>query len=370
MERHSLESVGRDTDYPSVSLFFTEVSKLSMKSTLKSTMDNSFQKNSKQRMLGVWDLRASAITLGGLLLFVEELLIAARRQFLPEVCDIAIVQNKSRETGNGVAALTRENCEEYPVLSVLFDLAGIGRIFLIETGVLSKFVEDNGYDLWPTKSVKPGYRYGTTLFAQEFFKEHGFVPQLSCSLQARKRAGDFYRKHIAPNLPVVMHLKNNPRHQGQSNANLPAWFEFFAHRSSRDKVKFILIGNEDPGEEIRGLANVVLTQDDRDDLGRDLALIEMAFLFMGMASGPCNLAIFSNVPYMIFKNPDHHTQEMKRELRGQDHFVFARPLQKMLRVVETGAGLIKEWEHFLTHLSPQDWQVRLEQIDHKKVEFL
>ena len=318
-----------------------------MKSALSVARGKRFEKNSR-RVLGVWDLRAAQISLGGLLLFVEELLIAARRRFLPEVYDIAVVRNKRYGTGDSVAALTKENCEDHPVLSVLFDLAGTRRVFWMEAGVFQKFVEDNSCDVWPTKSVKPGYRYGTTLFAQEFFKEQKFIPRLSCGLQARKRARDFYRKHAAPHLPVVVHLKNNPRHQNQSNANLPAWFEFFAH-CRREKVKFILIGNEDPGLEIRGLPNVVLSRDDGDDLGRDLALIEMAFLFMGMASGPCNLAIFSDVPYMIFKNPGHHAQEMKRELGDKDHFVFAGPLQKMLRVVETGTGLIKEWERFISN---------------------
>lgn len=318
-----------------------------MKSALSVTRDKRRKKDSS-KVLGVWDLRAAEITLGGLLLFVEELLIAARRRFLPEAYDIAVVRNENRVTGDGVASLTKENCEGHPALSVLFELAGTRRFFLIEENALSKFVEDNSYDIWPTKSMKPAYRYGTTIFVQKFFKEQKFIPYLSCGLQARKRALDFYQKHAAPYLPVVVHLKNNPRHQNQSNANLPAWFEFFARCRLREKMKFILIGNEDPGPKIRGLSNVVLSRDHGDDLGRDLALIEMAFLFMGMASGPCNLAIFSDVPYLIFKNPDHHAQEMKLELGDEDHFVFAKAAQKMLCVVETGAILVREWENFIS----------------------
>ena len=73
-------------------------------------------------------------------------------------------------------------------------------------------------------------------------------------------------------------------------------------------------------------------------------------MFLGMASGPCNVAIFSKIPYAIYKNPDHHSKEMKRELGTKDHFSFAGSYQKIYRMKETEANLREHFFSIYDHL--------------------
>lgn len=313
------------------------------------------------RLLGVWDTRKAPLTLGGSLIFIEELLIECRLRSLKQSFDIALTGplpvNLPTEK-----PLSREDVVAVPALAVFFEFDVVRDVFAVTQSEAAELAGAGERELWPLVS-DGSYRYGTTLPAQKYFREHGQLPDLPCGLAARKRAWEFYRDEVHPALPVVIHLKNASGRPSESNADLDAWYHLFS--ADRTGVKFIMIGNEDPGERFRALPNVVLTQDRGHDLGRDLGLIEMALVFMGMASGPANLAIFNAAPYVIFKNPDHHAAEMKEELGERDHVCFARPLQKILRVKETGEGLVRGWTGFFPYLNPQDWQARIQTIYHK-----
>ena len=169
-------------------------------------------------------------------------------------------------------------------------------------------------------------------------------------------------------MPVVVHLKNNPREQGCSNANFDAWFTFFERCVLRYDVKFILVGNETTDQRILGLPNVLVAQGVEGNLSRELALIQTALAFMGMASGPCNMAVFSDVPYVIFKNPDHHVRETALELGQADRFPFAVGFQKLLREFETADRLMSEFRLLYTSSSRQDWERRLDGLRHAHAE--
>ena len=75
-----------------------------------------------------------------------------------------------------------------------------------------------------------------------------------------------------------------------------------------------LVGNEDVDNRITELPNVLLSRNFQSNISRDLAIIQISCAFMGMASGPCNMAIFSEIPYVIYKNPDHDAEQMALEL--------------------------------------------------------
>jgi ADP-heptose:LPS heptosyltransferase len=89
---------------------------------------------------------------------------------------------------------------------------------------------------------------------------------------------------------------------------------------------------------------VIVTKNHESNISRDLALISQAAIFMGMSSGPCNIAIFSDTPFIIYKNPDHDVEEMKLELGKNNRFVFSTASQKFLRIFETVENLIQEFE--------------------------
>ncbi len=307
-----------------------------------------------KRVGGHWDLRVSPLTLGGLLIFIEELNLVAEKKscecgydiFFSGELKLPIVGQERANQGD-LIVLTKAICKNYPLLMMLYEFLGVENIYWSQSSASISLIKSQDCEIWPSENIRAHYRYGTTKYVQNFFKTHGRIPYLSVNLASRTRALDFCKKHLKSEMAVVVHLKNVSSHLGQSNANCDEWFKFFRYCSSRYNAKFILIGNDEPGEEIRKLKNVVVASDESHDIGRDLALIQTASFFMGMASGPCNMAIFGKVPYVIFKDPDHHRLEMQEELGDNDHFIFSGSLQKILRVVQTEQILIEQWQQFL-----------------------
>ena len=115
------------------------------------------------------------------------------------------------------------------------------------------------------------------------------------------------------------------------------------------------------------LPNVILSRDYGSSLSRDLALIQTASIFMGMTSGPCNMALFSDIPYAIYKNPDHDVEEMAIELGKADRFPFAMPFQKIMRIFETGDNLMAEFANLYAQINRQDWEKRVASLHNQRV---
>ena len=160
----------------------------------------------------------------------------------------------------------------------------------------------------------------------------------------------------------MIHLKNATHEQSQSNANFGEWAAFLKVCTSRYDVKFILIGNERLPDQIRRLPNVIVSQDLGSSLARDLALVQTACAFMGMASGPCSVAIFSDIPYLIYKHPDHHQEEMAQELGDGQRFSFATPAQKILREFETNKILMSEFTRLYSQIDRHKWEQRIRDL--------
>lgn len=329
----------------------------------------------RKQVFGIWDLCLSPISLGGLLILVAELKMQCKIHGI-ESADICIIGDAARllsmqhtqPDGGPVTLLDSEACKGSPLLSMLLDMEGIGDCYLYDTvAALKDFVQTSPYQYvtWPALSDQgvSSHRYASTIYAQRFYREQGFVSHLSCKAKHIRYAAHFIERNVMPCVPVVVHLKNNPRERGCSNADFDAWFSFFQECSSRYyDVKFILVGNETIDQRILGLPNVLAARNFESNLSRDLALIQTAFAFMGMGSGPCNMAVFSKVPYVIFKNPNHDVEQMALELGEADRFPFAIGFQKVLRVFETGDCLMSEFEHLYTSSSRQDWEKRLDSL--------
>ena len=112
---------------------------------------------------------------------------------------------------------------------------------------------------------------------------------------------------------------------------MDVWFQFFQKYSGNSKIQFILIGDDEIDQRIQALPNVCRTRDFGSYIITDLGFIQCADYFMSMASGPCNMALFSKTPYLILKDPDHHTLEMKKEIGDKDQYIFAQKNQYIIR---------------------------------------
>lgn len=328
----------------------------------------------RPRVLGVWDVRKARLRLGNMVILAQELHAQAELH-QGEVEGVCFVHDAERplpvpvspEGDGAVVFLDAPACAGSAALSVLSSLKGVDACYHAgSVSAVREFVErqPRPYVVWPPLEGldvqgRIDYPYGETLFLQDFFKRFGHLPPITLKPEPLAWARAFIEATVRPAYPVVVHLKNAPPEQSQSNADPGAWAGFFEACVPQREVKFVVIGNEPVDARIRRLPNVVVTQDLGGSAVRDLALIQTARVFMGMASGPCNMAVFTDIPYLICKHPDHTPEKMARELGDRDHFAFAAPGQKLLRVHETRELLMSEFARLWAQADRESWERRL-----------
>lgn len=326
----------------------------------------------KKTIFGIWNIDISPLTLGGLITFIVELQIQLRIYGTPnfDICFIGsnFKSCRSIEIHNmhvadpdagGISA--PYGIEQLSVITILRDFSPVSCCHFFRT--FEEFQEIYGSDpssriVWPDVrgSTDIPHKYNDTRYIQNYFRQNGFIPLISSRGESEKWATEFIKNIVSPSIPVVIHLKNNQNQKNCSNANFDAWYGFFLHYIQKSTVKFILIGNEPLDSRIISLPNVIITADNGGNLPRDLALVSKAAIFMGMSSGPCNIAIYSDIPYAIYKNPDHDVEEMKLELGNSSRFTFSTNYQQLLRVFESTERLIEEFEELSLVITKTDME--------------
>lgn len=271
------------------------------------------------RLLAVWDFDRAGTSLGGLLLLLAE----ARIRLIVEKfsgIDLCLVGNRQGKLPEAIS-------------KALSSLEDIEKIFYLNNfHELSNLLSTSEYaSAWPKDITScRAHELVCTLPLQRLYAETKIRPRLFSREEHINWANDFIN-NIRAELVVAVHLKNNPTNTG-SNAEFSSWLGFFKEAARHFAVKFILLGNERMPPKIEELSNVILP---RLDLSKDFALIQCADIFLGMTSGPCQMAILGDKPYQIYKNPGHHAEEMARELGSADCLPFAGENQKIFRVQET-----------------------------------
>ncbi|MFZ4482159.1 MAG: hypothetical protein ACOYNZ_19955 [Rhodoferax sp.] len=183
----------------------------------------------------------------------------------------------------------------------------------------------------------------TALYAQTGLKPRLQWSQLqqATSLQARRHfAGRLYCVHLRSVAPFVPE---------ESNADGLLWNAFFQRRAAVGQCDFLLIG-DDPlpaGLDLRPGVTRAASSALGLDLAGQLALIGVSDGFLGMASGLCTAANFSETPHVIFKHPAHHAAEMMRELGTAHAFAFADERQQLWRR-EAGVAALDEAFHLIS----------------------
>lgn len=298
-----------------------------------------------RKIIGVWDINAAPLKLGFLIIFLEELLQLCKKH--GGSADIAFVKSRDAIDYSFIGAMV----SFFPRLSSLY---------IFETAAeLDAFLAWKGdaYEKWPLNAeIARTSWHGSTLSIQEFCRGGGSLVGLKGNNAVLKETLAFMDGHLDGALPVVLHLKNSTV-DAQSNAVMDSWCELFKHCAEAGlPVKFLLIADDPIDPRCLCTPNVIRVGDFRSSLSLYLGLIEHAFIFMGMSSGPCNMALLSNVPYIIIKHPDHHPEEMERELRGNENFPFAGRRQRFIRKVETPELLIGEFERVYNSQDADSWR--------------
>lgn len=288
--------------------------------------------------LGIWDISRGGLSLGGLLIFVAEL----SATFKGESFDLCLLDPSSSirdlcdsPTPNSIGQI---RIGGHPTLNAIALLQNVDRI-LYSTSI-DELRNIKNVSTWPNLANLDQHRQISTLQLQELFKSGIPIPPLRFIDAQRRKNKEFLKENLRARLPIVVHLKNSTQ-DPLSNAKQDIWCAFFSEMLSREEFYFLLIGNEEISANILELPNTLSTSNHHLSLCDELSLIELAYAFMGMAAGPCQMAIFGSNPYRIYKHPDHHKEEMNEELGDKNFLPFARANQKIIRQFETTQGLIE-----------------------------
>ena len=303
------------------------------------------------QVLGWWNKSLPGTTLGTLLIFHAECSLVSR------LCNSGAIDIALNAASHGISnvpdgkfRLLESDDSEDAALSILNGIESIGKIYLcggirgLQT--LSECLNDTHLS-WPQANrLEMPSAYDTTQYLQEMWRATGRLKPLTFKTDLRAWACQTIR-HTFGNSPVVgLHLKqvigyveNSPI----SLANEPVWFEFLTDAASQFDIQFLLIGDDPICADIQALRQVTLARNiGADNFCMHLALLSECAGFMGMMSSICNTALFSDLPYVVFKNPDHHRQEMILEIGSNDHYPFATQYQKIIRENETSTRLLEE----------------------------
>lgn len=260
----------------------------------------------------VWDLTLERLTIGGALVLRQEGEILARLEGRSSLIVHLVSDDRARPSAKRIA-------------QIVFDTS---------TFPIHVLDSNEAPEGWPSSAARSRSDFSYFAFSRiiALYAATGIRPRLQWGHLKQVSA-----KQVRRNFPgslYLVHLRSvAPFSAEESNADGPAWDAFFRKHADAGKCNFLLVG-DDPlpaGLDLRpGVARAVSSPLNLD-LATQLALIDFADGFLGMASGLCTAANFSETPHVIFKHPAHHTAEMTRELGAAEAFVFAGERQQLWR---------------------------------------
>ncbi|MBI1883196.1 MAG: hypothetical protein HYS08_03190 [Chlamydiae bacterium] len=219
--------------------------------------------------------------------------------------------------------------------------------------VILKTVEDlysysKGAWTWPPINEEgqiAQMRFNSTYQQQAYFRKYNRFPSFKIKPEWRRRANCFLEDiRTKVERPIVaLHLKQQIGQDGKSNANVTRWIEFINDISSFSPCFFVLVGKDGLGFDLSDMNHIAFTRDAKLPLPVELAILQETDFFMGMSSGLCQMAIFGDKPYAIFKNPGHDTKEMECEHIINHRFPFASEEQHFLIAWEDNSLLRREF---------------------------
>jgi len=276
----------------------------------------------------VWDLRLERITLGGALVLRQEGEILAAVQGCQRIALHIVCRFDERVAVERIALIVFGS-SKYP-----FDI----------------FYSEDQVNGWPSISHRLQDNFSYFAFARiaELHKLTGIKPRLDWN-DAFATAACLKRSNFPGRLYCV-HLRSiEPFEPEESNACGMAWSIFFERHAKPGERDFLLLGDDPMPKGLGLMPGVSRAKLDPHclNLATQLALIATSDGFLGMASGICTAANFSDTPHVIFKHPAHHAAEMERELGTAKSFSFASERQQLWRRVATCDALDEAFEEII-----------------------
>lgn len=323
----------------------------------------------KGRLLVIWDFRAAVYSVGDSINLHEVTLILRDFHQLEKVdiCFLCDPAHPARSYDGYAQILGITPCNYYMYLGEIVSLAQmnpyLGSLMIFDSAAgLERYVSDNidTYGvIWPSGweyfTGAPAYSW-TFDFVHYFYRNHGYIPGPPMKASLLKWARYFLREHVGTSIPIVVHMRNvkTPEREFSRNANYDIWREFFDYCvASRYPVTFVVIcsrGEIDP--RLRECRNVLIAKDFGTTVVQDLALIPVSAMFMGPTSGPCHMAMFSDVPYII---TNFRTGRKIVDVERNRDLVFAKPLQRLIWEPATASLLIELFSDLFQRIDLEKW---------------
>lgn len=324
----------------------------------------------KKRILGIWDFKALPWSIGDPLVFIERLSILKVEHNAEEI-DLCVVYDRDNPIGNrgrsGYYNITSDNAQEYMLefLPLFSTCPYLGSIYQFNSRKeFYHFLRSNSerYDIFPPLGQQLGGTYDFDRGAephsneiQEFYNAHGYIPYLRIGDRDSSWAKWFYLNHLPDKtVPVALSLKQT-YHSSERNANPTVWLSFIDNcNMDFPEVVFIVVGlREEIFDGLRKRSNVIIAKDFGTSIIEDLALLRTSFLYMGTTSGVNQIAVFSDLPYLIFQLPNIH----KYGLKPGENFSFATDRQKAFSsaILVTPKLLLDEFRYLYSKLDRNKW---------------
>ncbi|MFC1987019.1 hypothetical protein ACFLVH_00485 [Chloroflexota bacterium] len=322
----------------------------------------------KKTILGVWDYKTLPWSIGDLLCFTETLSVLKLKHDADKV-DICVVCDSKNPAGNrGYQNITPSNFRYYLFnrLPLISTSPYLGAVFQFDSWAeFYSFLRQsiNRHIIYPpvVQQLAETFNFygGATLKEiRDFYRERRFIPYLTIDEHHLSWAHNFYADKAKGLLPVVVSLRWHPHGTTNRNADHEGWLGFFdLCQSAFPKVVFIIVGTrEEAFEELRYRRNVIVAKDYGSTLLNDLALIRTSLLYMGMESGVSVIAVFSDVPYLLFGR-----EEIARkawELEPNTNYEFATEHQKAFYASSftiTSESLMLEFSNVYNQLAIDEW---------------
>jgi len=327
----------------------------------------------KKRILGIWDFKSLPWSVGDPLVFIEKLSTLKIERNVEEI-DICIIYDHDDPNGNrkpgGIhkfeSNLTPENAQDYMLefLPLFSTCPYLGSIFQFNLrSEFYYFLKNNyqRYNIYPplgknlaeTYNFRGGEPHVSEI--QEFYNIHGFIPFLRIGNRDSSWARWFYLNKLPEKtVPVALSIKRTS-HATDRNTDPNAWLSFLDKcKIEFPEVTFVFIGlREEAFNDLRKRTNVIIAKDYGTSIIEDFALIRTSIMYMGAASGVNAIALFSDLPYLIFRSPNVR----KYGLTSGKGFSFSTEKQKTFgtEVLVTGDFLFDEFRKLYMNLDRNKW---------------
>ena len=197
------------------------------------------------------------------------------------------------------------------------------------------------------RNTKNGFSYYNTERIQDLYSKLKIKPILGWR-EGFQQSVFQKSKTLSPKI-ITVHLKRVfPFEVNESNAQAEVWAEALRYfLDSSTELDVILVGNDPTPIEIELGPRIRRADDIGLTLGEQMNLIQNSAGFMGTASGICSGAVFSEVPYFIYKSPEHHKEQFAMELKNEEIFSFSALNQKIIRKIPETKTLFENMRSFL-----------------------